>query len=41
MTKEKVKKCDVCHNITEDYETTEDYQVFCIDCMEEHNVKSS
>ena len=30
-------KCDVCHNITEDYETTEDCQVFCIDCMEEHN----
>ena len=37
MTKEKVKKCDVCHNITEDYETTEDHQVFCIDCMEAHN----
>ena len=30
-------RCDVCHNITEDYETTEDQQVFCIDCMEEHN----
>ena len=37
MTKEKVKKCDVCHNLTEDYETTEDQQIFCIDCMEEHN----
>jgi len=40
-TSEKVQEnnleCDVCHNLTEDYETTEDQQVFCIDCMEEHN----
>ena len=34
---DKEEPCDVCHNITEDYETTEDHQVFCIDCMEEHN----
>jgi len=28
------EKCNQCNKIVEDFETTEDQQVFCIDCME-------
>lgn len=36
MVKE-IEKCNQCNKIVEDFETTEDQQVFCIDCMEPAN----
>ena len=31
------EKCNQCNKIVEDFETIEDQQVFCIDCMEPAN----